>query len=237
MATVAVGAMAMSERLSADWLNAKRRRTWPRERASTHGLPLPLRVHRAIRWIERGEMAEDLDIRFICYWIAFNAAYGVDADDTSYKTAELTAISEFLRHIVTNDADGDMKEVFLDFRLKNAVQILVGNRYVYEPFWKYRHGVKGFSGWEARFKAHKDAFDESLRRQDTLRVLRAVFYSIYTLRNQLMHGGATWNSSVNREQVRDGADIMGAIVPRCVNIMMDSQDDAFWGRAYYPPVD
>ena len=34
-------------------------------------------------------------------------------------------------------------------------------------------------------------------------VLSIVLSRIYTLRNQLVHGGATWDSSVNREQLRD----------------------------------
>ena len=34
-------------------------------------------------------------------------------------------------------------------------------------------------------------------------VLSVVLSRIYTLRNQLMHGGATWSSSVNRDQIRD----------------------------------
>ena len=27
---------------------------------------------------------------------------------------------------------------------------------------------------------------------------------LYTLRNQMLHGGATWNSNVNRDQVTNG---------------------------------
>jgi hypothetical protein len=36
---------------------------------------------------------------------------------------------------------------------------------------------------------------------------------IYTLRNPLIHGEATWNSSVNREQMRDCVNLMGKLVP------------------------
>ncbi|WP_425067816.1 hypothetical protein [Reyranella sp.] len=34
---------------------------------------------------------------------------------------------------------------------------------------------------------------------------------LYVLRNQLLHGGATWNSSVNRSQVRDGAAVLSRL--------------------------
>src|SRR5437868_1365931 len=37
----------------------------------------------------------------------------------------------------------------------------------------------------------------------------------------LVHGGATWNSDVNRAQVRDGAALLGTLLPIFVDLMMD----------------
>jgi len=36
------------------------------------------------------------------------------------------------------------------------------------------------------------------------------------------HGGSTWNSSVNRVQVTDGARILGDIVPIIIHLMMEN---------------
>ena len=55
------------------------------------------------------------------------------------------------------------------------------------------------------------------------------------LRNQLVHGGATWNSGVNRAQVRDGAAILSVLMPVFVDLMMDNPN-ADWGRPFYPVV-
>ena len=52
----------------------------------------------------------------------------------------------------------------------------------------------------------------------------------------MMHGGATWNSSVNRDQVRDASQIMGKIVPASIHIMME-HPNALWGDASYPVVE
>ena len=71
---------------------------------------------------------------------------------------------------------------------------------------------------------------------DTRLVLAIVFERLYVLRNQLVHGGATWNSSVNRNQVRDGAAIMGHLVPAIIRIMMEN-GAAVWGAPCYPVVD
>jgi hypothetical protein len=51
-----------------------------------------------------------------------------------------------------------------------------------------------------------------------------------------MHGGATWNSSVNRDQVRDCANLLGKLVPLVIEIMMDNVN-TLWGDACYPVVD
>lgn len=49
------------------------------------------------------------------------------------------------------------------------------------------------------------------------------------------HGGATYNSSVNREQMRDCCHLMRKLVPTIIEIMMDNPN-TFWGDAYYPVV-
>jgi hypothetical protein len=67
-------------------------------------------------------------------------------------------------------------------------------------------------------------------------VLSIVLSRLYTLRNQLMHGGATWNSSVNRDQIRDCGNLLGKLVPLVIEIMMDSVN-TLWGDACYPVVD
>ncbi|MBO1996800.1 hypothetical protein J4714_13045 [Staphylococcus epidermidis] len=47
---------------------------------------------------------------------------------------------------------------------------------------------------------------------DTPELLALIFQRIYTLRNQLVHGGATWNSQINRAQYRI-APTSGKLVP------------------------
>ena len=87
-----------------------------------------------------------------------------------------------------------------------------------------------------RFDSSKRRFNGALARHDTRTILSMLFDRLYVLRNQLVHGGATWNSSVNRDQVRDGARILGFLVPIFVDLMMDNPD-VDWGLPYYPVVE
>jgi len=46
-----------------------------------------------------------------------------------------------------------------------------------------------------------------------------------------VHGGATWNSSINRDQVRDGAAVIGWLLPIFIDIMMDNPQQE-WGQSH-----
>ena len=71
---------------------------------------------------------------------------------------------------------------------------------------------------------------------DTQKLLGIMFDRLYTLRNQLLHGGATWNSNINRSQISQGAEIMEQMVPIVIHLMMSDSQQA-WGEACYPVVD
>lgn len=88
----------------------------------------------------------------------------------------------------------------------------------------------------------KDKFDSSnkyflraFERVETGLVLSIIFSRLYLLRNQLIHGGATHNSSKNREQVVTGSGLLGSLVPIFVDIMLDNPEEE-WGDPYFPVV-
>jgi hypothetical protein len=56
------------------------------------------------------------------------------------------------------------------------------------------------------------------------------------LRNQLVHGSTTWNGTVNRGQVRDGAAELNCLLPVMIEIMMDNPNRD-WGKPFYPVVE
>ena len=75
----------------------------------------------------------------------------------------------------------------------------------------------------------------ALAQRDTADVLAVLFNRIYTLRNQIMHGGATWDSSINRPQLHDCGKLLGKLVPLIIHLMLENLD-ALWGDAFYPVV-
>ena len=82
--------------------------------------------------------------------------------------------------------------------------------------WRSFEGTKlNFAHYERVFAstASLNILVQTLRVGLIVTVLSIVFDRLYVLRNQLVHGGATWNSQVNRQQLRDGVAILGTLVP------------------------
>ena len=190
-----------------------------------------LRIYRAIRWVERAEKEnDDPDAAFIFYWIAFNAAYARDMPDEDLSERE-----EFGRFIARIDLV-DKRNVIEDYViLKNheTVLNLVNNQYLFRDFWRHHHDNSKAACWERKLSESVRHTGFQLGRGDTVGVLTTLFDRLYVLRNQLVHGGATWNSSVNRSQVKDGARIMGFLVPAFIDLMMDNAY-VFSDPPYYP---
>ena len=198
-------------------------------------LPLTLRVHRALSWLRRAEESgNDLDVRFILLWIGFNAAYAGDLD-RAIEGNERDRFQQFFDALVAMDGERRIYRAVWD-RFSQEIRTLLNNRYVFSPFWRHQNREFGFAGWETTFEASKRAANQALAEQDTPVVLSVVFDRLYVLRNQLLHGGATWNSKANRNQVRDGAALLGCLLPVFIDLMMDNPE-ADWSMPNYPVVE
>lgn len=209
-----------------------------KQRAIRGGFPetMGLRAHRAISWIGRAEACdEDDDARFIFLWIAFNAAYADEREFQAIPQGERAAFLDFFGRLVALDKERRIYRAIWQ-RFSGPVRLLMENRYVFNPFWQHHNGIDGFGDWEGRFKTSARAFAQAFQGGDTARVLSFVFDRLYVLRNQLVHGGSTWNSGVNRTQVRDGASILGFLMPVFVDLMMDHPTND-WGKPFYPVIE
>lgn len=209
-----------------------------KQRTIRDGFPpdLGLRVHRAISWIGRAEAAtaDDLDAAFVFYWIAFNAAY---ADDRAkaLRPTERGVFDDYFTRLVRLDRGRRIYDAIWG-RFSGTIRSLLNNRYVFQPFWAFHNRVPHSENWETAFESSRRRTGKALAEQDTRIVLTTLFDRLYVLRNQIVHGGATWNSAVNRNQLRDGVDILACLLPVFVDLMMDNpQED--WGAPHYPVIE
>lgn len=194
--------------------------------------PSRVRLHRAISWLKRAEVeVGDHDARFIFLWIAFNAAY---AREFGFDKPERELLKAFLATLVRADAERLIHKVVFE-QFTGPVRLLIDNKYVFDPFWRALRDQDGSNEWGMRFEQDKRAALRSVVSNDTVKVLGVIFDRLYVLRNQLVHGGATWNGKVNRTQVGDGANLLGSLLPVMIGLMLDHPELGF-GEIAYPVV-
>lgn len=197
---------------------------------------LNLRTHRSISWLSRAAalIDQDPDTAFILSWIAFNAAYAKDMGDDAGFSARAD-FQKFFDALLRCDPNGRIAhEVWYQF--EGVVAELLNNKYIFSPFWKFHNGEDEYANWELRFENAKKAAQYALEGQETAKLLSILFDRLYMLRNQLVHGGATWNSKLNRRQVRGGAEILLSLLPVLIDTMLSNPKED-WGAPYYPVVD
>jgi len=221
-----------AEKASLDYENLKARH---REVRDQFPHSLSLRVHRALSWLQRAEAEkQDHDAQFIFLWVAFNAAYANQVPDRQ-NSSERKMFQGFLHRLIESDSQHLLYELVWD-RFPGAIRLMIDNQYVFQPFWDFHNGLVSEEDWQTAFQKSKSAARRALGKMDTLKVMMVMFDRLYTLRNQLLHGGATWNSHVNRSQLAQGAEIMGRVVPIVIHLMMNDYQRV-WGEPCYPVVD
>ncbi len=202
------------------------------QRGAQFDEPARVRLHRAISWLARAEVEHhDADARFVFLWIAFNAAY---ANEFALEGSAREQLNAFFARVLALDADARIAALLLS-RFPGAIRSMIGNPYVFEPFWRALREHDAGSRWKETLAASTRLATRAILESRADVVLSVVFDRLYVLRNQLVHGGATWNSTVNRTQVRDGANIMLALVPLVIEIMLDHPQQDF-GAILYPVV-
>ena len=164
--------------------------------------PFRLRVHRSLSWLTKAVSVHDDDIRFITLWIAFNASYAHEVNLFT-SSSERSEFWRFLQSIYCLDTEQKIYTILWE-TYSGRIRVLLDNKYNFQPFWDSQISQQA---WKEYFKRAKDKVHRALNDKDTDRVLAVVFNRLYTLRNQIMHGGTTHNSQVNCAQIKDGGAI------------------------------
>lgn len=177
-----------------------------------------IRIHRALSWLQRAERETgDDDARFLFLWIALNAAY---AREFGFEQSERDQARQFIDLLIAHDHEGRLQQVLFE-RFTGPVRTLLENRYVFEPFWRALREHDPSNNWKRQFRKARTLAMRALMARQTALVLSIIADRLYVLRNQLMHGGATWNGDANRQQIHDAAAILDAVIPVLIDLMIN----------------
>jgi len=192
---------------------------------------LTIRIHRAISWLKSAEKQDgNLDMKFISLWIALNTCYAVDLNGISSKP-ERAKLRDFTSSLVLYDRSR-LYNLFWE-KFSGPVRMLIENKFVYEKFWEFNRGE--IQDYLIPFNKSITTAHNCLSKENIEGLLEIVLERLYTLRNSIVHGGATYNSKLNRRQLKDASNIMQLLVPIIIDIMMENSNHD-WGEIAYPVV-
>ena len=192
-----------------------------------------LKIHRALSWLKAAESQEQSDTKYLLLWIAFNAIYSREFEQEKFR-GEKSLYNNFISKLVKLDKDNLIYKIVWD-NYSGHYRVFIENRFVFRKFWDFVDEKTSEQEWKDKFEKEKKSASIYLVKKDTANFLSILFDRLYILRNQLMHGGATFESKINRAQIRDGLHILEQIVPIIIQIVMDNSQEE-WGSPSFLPV-
>lgn len=193
-----------------------------------------LRIHRALSWLNKAEQlarAKDSDMQFISLWISFNALYAREINGEQLSESE--TFNYFFEQLYALDQEKSLYHLVWR-KFPGAIRIFMDNDYVFQPFWEYQNGRISEKDYLKANIIHRERFYSAIERQHTANLLALIFQRLYTLRNQLVHGGATYHSAANRAQILDACTILHSLIPAQLAVMMKNPLALDWGDPFYP---
>lgn len=192
---------------------------------------LRLKLHRALSWLNAADsQKENFDFCFISLWIAVNAIYANKLDDSG----ERDGLNNFLQMVCSLDTEKELYALVWN-TFSDNVRLFLKNKFIFQPFWDEHNEGKNTENWKLAFDRENKRAVKAMAQQNTSAILHIVFRRLYTLRNQILHGGASFESSVNRGQKKEACTFLLNVLPIILKIIMEhySRD---WGKPYYPLV-
>lgn len=197
------------------------------------------RIHRSLSWLRKADSfieESDLDMKFICLWIAFNAAYGKSLPALDHSCSEKYAFKSFIEKIISLDSVNLLASVVCG-KYAMRISFLVENKFTFQKYWDFTKGVEEASDWKRSLSASVKKYNDCRISMDVSTILSIVFDRLYVLRNQLMHGGSSCGSKLNRETIDDAVGFLSDLIPSMLLVMMlNYKKDHDWGELFYVPV-
>ena len=201
-----------------------------KNKKAEHSEAFNLRLHRGMSWFKKAMLLdEDLDLKFISLWISFNAIYareGIVLQSQQGVKQFLTALSQL---------DHEHKvEYVLEHKGKQSIHLILDNPYIYQGFWDYQNNKISQASWKTEFEAEQRVVHQAIQSRKTAEILTFLFARLNTLRNQILQGGVSYNSVVNRRYIADGCNILSMLIPIFMFILLENAEQLDTEKPFYP---
>ena len=193
---------------------------------------LRIRLHRCFSWASRiseHQENDSIDEAFLCAWVAFNSLFARIDGDSNEFLPEKESMASFMDLLLSIDRQDKLKS-FLDESEWQMEEILQC-KFLQQSFWKSLDGNDQvvLKNW------NKDSFKYFRKKGDTV-LLQQVLRGIYVMRNQLIHGGSTHGSQMNRSTLMLCLYVLEPMLNCFIDILIHEGSDLDLGPLPYPPL-
>ena len=204
--------MQISPRLDEDtvvFLESEYHRRFPSGPRNSEDQSLTDRVRRSISWLKRVVRVsqDDLPPRFVELWIALNALYGYPTYLKPSRAQEEDYFKLFMGSLVQFDSSEKHLPAAM-IQLQKDVKRLVKNEFLWNEFWR-RDPVGLAKKIDKETKTLKEAVDCN----DVPTFFTCAVKRLLVLRNQLIHGSSSENTTKNEDALKPGLLILEEILP------------------------
>ena len=167
------------------------------------------RVRRSISWLKRVVHVSQNDFppRFIELWIALNALYGQPTYGKSSRTTEEDYFKLFMGSLVQLDFSEKQLPAAMK-RMERRVKGLLRNKYLWNDFWRGDPAA-----YERRSLDEMRTLEEAFRNNDVATFFTCAVKRLLVLRNQLVHGSSSENTTKNEDALKPALFILEDILP------------------------
>ena len=204
------------------------------------------RIARMDTWIRPAETAtgeRDAHLRFLFYWIAYEAAYQTDLEKRDHRKQRSKLHGKLVHHCKER-LQGILRAQ------EDDIMCILALRQTHRSFWRKRTeengGVTTPKQWETVFRERVELAKARLnsavcrdvketKNKAISETLDDLFENLNVVRHQIIHGGSSGPTSRGWTQVNVGARLLEAFVP-CFREGINDNIDGNWGAPPFPRV-
>lgn len=193
-----------------------------------------LRMQRGLSWLRKAkELDDDADLRFVSLWIAFNAIYVENLQDVFDEDQQ--HLRQFLLRLYQLDQEHRIEHCVWE-RCSQAITDWSNNPYVYQKLWDFQNQNIDEQSWKVHFQADQQRVQHAVAHRNTVELLLIIFDRLFTLHNQVMHGGSTCNSVLMRKHLNTASQILMTLLSRFMLVLLEHGQALDWKKPFYPVI-
>lgn len=194
-----------------------------------------LRIQRALSWLRKAAyIQDDLDLQFLSLWISFNAMHAQDLDAAEQCHQRTSSqFHVFLERLYPQDHSQKISHLVWN-KMPQQIQWLLDHPYAFQDYWNYKNQKISQLTWKANFAVEQQRVLQAFQTKDTQRIIITVFERLLTLRNQILLGGTSYNSAMNRQQLKDSCYILLMLLPVFLEVLIENAQHLDFTKPFYP---